>query len=67
MGYSVRTDEWRYTAWFNVSTGEFEYPELYPVSDSPVPPENLAGKQQYSDIEATHLKLVSDFRKRYNN
>lgn len=66
MGYSVRTDEWRYTAWFNVATGEFEFPELYPAAASIAPPENLAGNPQFRDVEATHLKLVSDFRKRYN-
>jgi iduronate 2-sulfatase len=29
MGYSVRTNDWRYTSWFDINTGVFEYPELY--------------------------------------
>ena len=62
MGYSVRTDSWRYTAWYNVNTGSFEYPELYSLQEQSVPSENHAGKPEYADTESRLLELVREYQ-----
>ncbi|MCK4678950.1 MAG: sulfatase [Bacteroidales bacterium] len=62
MGYSVRTDEWRYTAWYNVNTGSFEYPELYSIQGSKIPSENLAGNPEYADTESRLHNLVQEYK-----
>jgi len=62
MGYSVRTDAWRYTAWYNVNTGSFEYPELYSLQKSAIPSENVAGNPKYADIESRLNYLVQEYK-----
>ncbi len=61
MGYSVRVKDWRYTAWYNVETKRFEYPELYKY-DSAGTLVNLAGHPDYEDIEQELHELVSVYR-----
>ena len=34
MGYSIRTDEWRYTEWINPNTGETNDQELYRIDNA---------------------------------
>jgi len=62
MGYSVRTESWRYTAWYNASTGSFEYPELYALQEQVIPSENLAGKPGYTDIESELQQLLRNYQ-----
>ena len=62
MGYSVRTESWRFTAWYNVNTGSFEYPELYSLQEQVIPSENLAGKSEYADTESRLLELVKQYK-----
>jgi len=62
MGYSVRTESWRYTAWYNEHTGSFEYPELYALPEQLIPDENLAGKSEYADTESELLELLKDYQ-----
>ncbi len=62
MGYSVRTENWRYTAWYNVNTNQFEHPELYAM-DLDGPTVNLAGKPEHADI----LKELHILIKAYKN
>ncbi len=62
MGYSVRTEEWRYTAWFNVSKDSFEFPELYSFRESSFPNENLAGKPEFAETVARLQKLVQEYK-----
>ena len=53
MGYSVRTDRWRYTRW---QRGPQEAPadvaarELYDMSEGPAPMVNLAGRPAYAAL-----------------
>ncbi|GAI43014.1 unnamed protein product, partial [marine sediment metagenome] len=61
MGYSVRTDKWRYTAWYNVHTGSFEYPELYSLQGSAILYENVAENPKYADIESSLNYLVQEY------
>lgn len=62
MGYSVRTEEWRYTAWYNVSKDSFEFPELYSFRESSFPNENLAGKPEFAETEASLHKLIQEYK-----
>ena len=62
MGYSVRTDAWRYTAWYNVTISSFEYPELYSMQGSVIPSENVAGIPEYVDTEARLHHLVQEYQ-----
>lgn len=62
MGYSVRTEEWRYTSWYNVSKDSFEFPELYSFRESSYLNENLAGKPEFAETEAKLHKLVQDYK-----
>ena len=62
MGYSVRTEEYRYTAWYNLNTGAWEFPELYSFRDDEFLNENLAGKPGYEKTEGKLKKLVEGYR-----
>jgi iduronate 2-sulfatase len=61
MGYSVRTDSWRYTAWYNVENDLFEYPELY-TPDESGPTVNLAGSIEYREILEKLHQMVVDYQ-----
>lgn len=70
MGYSVRTDQWRFTAWYNFETGRFEYTELYALDSNPdqvvqestVESENLSGKPEYEHVESGLLEMVKHYQ-----
>ncbi|HUW92006.1 MAG TPA: sulfatase [Bacteroidales bacterium] len=60
MGYSVRTEDWRCTCWWNLETGEIVEKELYYLKDYSIEKENLAGIKRYSKVEAElTAKLIS--------
>ena len=48
MGYSVRSDRWRYTEWIDRKTGDVRDRELYDHKSRP-----LATRNQISDPELT--------------
>jgi hypothetical protein len=58
----VRTESWRYTAWYNANNDTFEYPELYALPEQLIPDENLAGKPGYADTEAKLLELLKEYQ-----
>ncbi|MCC5839393.1 MAG: sulfatase [Opitutales bacterium] len=58
MGYSVRVPGWRFTAWLNVETGVFEFPELYSLQDAPIESANLAGHAEHAPIEAELMEKI---------
>jgi iduronate 2-sulfatase len=53
MGYSLRTDRWRYTEWINSETKAIVAQELYDQGETPVPTQNLAGDPAYRQQVAT--------------
>lgn len=56
MGYSIRTNEWRYTEWINTSTNEILDEELYRISD-----ESLLEERNVEDDypeEVTRLSAI---------
>lgn len=48
MGYTMRTERWRYTEWITKSTGEVTARELYDHAQSDVASANLAGLPAHS-------------------
>ncbi|WP_170110353.1 sulfatase [Flavilitoribacter nigricans] len=50
MGYSIRTDEYRYTEWRNFPDMTVLERELYQLSGTETETQNLAGKQAYATV-----------------
>lgn len=49
MGYSVRTERWRYTEWIDTTRQEVKARELYDHSSTDTPSANLAGLPTYRE------------------
>jgi len=49
MGYSLRTDRYRYTQWRDFQTGEVLAEELYDHKNDPAETVNVAGREAYGD------------------
>ncbi|MCX6327067.1 MAG: hypothetical protein NT144_10530, partial [Bacteroidia bacterium] len=62
MGYSVRTDDWRCTYWWDLATGEVVEKELYNLKDNRIEKVNVSGKKEFSQIEAGFAKMLEDYR-----
>jgi len=62
MGYSVRTDHWRCTYWYDLSTGEIVERELYHLDGNGIETENLAGRSEYAADERQLAELLSNYR-----
>lgn len=56
-GYSIRTDRWRYTEWFNTEKKEIVAQELYDHQDTQTPASSLAA-------DPKHAELVSSLSKK---
>lgn len=52
MGYSMRTEAWRYTEWTDVKTGQVHERELYDHHHDPRETVNLAGRPEYTETMA---------------
>jgi iduronate 2-sulfatase len=66
MGYSIRTDELRYTEWRNFQTDQVVSRELYDHSRDPLETENIVGLQSETDnarMLADHLKRLVNSRR----
>jgi len=53
MGYTLRTDRWRYTEWINSETKKIVASELYDHNDSPMAARNLAEDPGHTNLVAT--------------
>jgi iduronate 2-sulfatase len=62
MGYSVRTKEWRCTAWFNLQNDSIEFSELYRLNRGRIETENLAGARRYGKIEKELTDLLNEYK-----
>ncbi|MCU0379043.1 MAG: sulfatase [Bacteroidales bacterium] len=62
MGYSVRTDNWRCTNWYDLSTGEIVEKELYNLDEDRIEVENLVGRPEYRKVEKQLAKKLLDYR-----
>ena len=52
MGYSMRTDDWRYTEWTDVKTGQVHARELYDHNRDAQETINLAGRPEHAETVA---------------
>jgi len=50
MGYSMRTEQYRYTVWMNWESKEYVAHELYDHQADPEENVNLAGRLEYGDV-----------------
>jgi iduronate 2-sulfatase len=58
MGYSLRTDRYRYTEWRNLTTGQIVARELYDHHDDPGETVNLARQDFWAEtVKQLHGKL----------
>ncbi len=61
MGYSVRSDQFRLTLWFNTINDEIEERELYDMGEG-IELENISGNAEYKKVEESLSTLLIDFR-----
>lgn len=60
MGYSIRTDQYRYNEWINIKTSEIVAKELYDLKNDPLCKECIVEEPQYKDLIANlHEMLAS--------
>ena len=60
MGYSIRTDEWRYTEWINPYTGETNDEELYRIQD-----DILMEEKNVEDVYPDIIRRMSEMLHHY--
>lgn len=58
MGYSVRTDRYRYTEWWRLGKTEIEARELYDHEKDPDENANVAGEAENKDVVERHSALL---------
>lgn len=59
-GYSIRTDDWRYTQWRAIDGGEVIAQELYDHAGDPLETKNVAA--EHSEVAQLHaLRLAKQF------
>ena len=52
MGYSMRTDKYRYTEWQDQKTGEVKFKELYDLKNDPLCKESIVFKPENQKLVA---------------
>lgn len=52
MGYSLRTDQYRYTEWIDQKTNEVKEKELYDLKNDPLCKESIVYKPEHKDLIA---------------
>ena len=63
MGYTLRTDRWRYTEWFDTRARKVVAQELYDHQNTQTPDRNVVGDPQHKDL-VTSLSEKLDSRGR---
>lgn len=59
MGYSMKTDRYRYTAWKDKKTGKVVASELYDHETDPAENENIAGSPEQAELVARLQKQLN--------
>jgi iduronate 2-sulfatase len=59
MGYSIRTDQYRYNEWINIKTQEIVARELYDLKNDPLCKECIVDEPQYRDLNATMHEMLA--------
>jgi len=50
MGYSMRTDQYRYTEWQDQKSGEVKFKELYDLKNDPLCKESIVFKPEHEKL-----------------
>ncbi|MDA7917000.1 sulfatase [Akkermansiaceae bacterium] len=58
IGYSMRTERWRYTEWIKASSKEIVYRELFDHAETQLAPRNLADDPERSELIAKLSKQL---------
>ena len=58
IGYSMRTERWRYTEWIKASSKEIVYRELFDHAETQLAPRNLANNPERSELIAKLSKQL---------
>lgn len=61
MGYTVRTDTWRFVLWFDRESYTPEAKELYYIKHKGLERANLAGRPDFADIEKVLTGKLMDY------
>jgi iduronate 2-sulfatase len=67
LGYSVRTDYYRYTEWINVHSGELLDRELYDHLNDPAENKNVISNERYAEQLPALEALIQNYRDNYQN
>ncbi len=63
MGYSMRTDQYRYTEWIEIKTKVVKYSELYDLKNDPLAKENIVEKPENKELVAKlHEKMLAGWQ-----
>ena len=64
MGYSMRTDQYRYNEWINQKNGEIVAKELYDLKNDPIYKESIVYKPENKElVEKLHLLMKDSWQK----
>ena len=62
MGYSVRTQDWRYVEWFHSDDTKVIAKELYDIATEGLETINVSGQLEYKEMERALALLLTDYR-----
>lgn len=62
MGYTVRTQDWRYVEWFHSDSDTCIATELYDITSQGLEQENLSGQAEHAQFEKKLAGLVTEYR-----
>jgi iduronate 2-sulfatase len=62
MGYTLRSDRWRYTEWVDLRNGTVTARELYDQSESVLPARNLAAAPEHAALITKLAKQLKPFQ-----
>jgi arylsulfatase A-like enzyme len=63
MGYSMRTDQYRYTEWIDTKTDEVKFKELYDLKNDPLCKESIVDKPEHASLVAQlHEKMQAGWK-----
>lgn len=60
MGYSMRTDQYRYTEWVDQTTNEVKFTELYDLNNDPICKESLSLKPENAEVIKSLHEMMKD-------
>lgn len=64
MGYSIRTDEWRCTSWYNLQNDSLEFRELYNLKKTGIEKLNCSGEPKFNAVESKLVRLLRDYKEK---